>query len=102
MQKRLEWYEKRYGPYIEKRGLHNWKNLFRKPTLQELTILFMIILTCISAYAYSYDVKECKTTLSNLDNICLMKCKQIADIPEDYGQVTNFTTIQEVVIESAE
>lgn len=57
--KRLLWYEKKYGPYIEARGLNNFKNLFRKPTLYEWTILFMLILTLLGAYAYNRDISVC-------------------------------------------
>lgn len=58
--KRLSWYEKRYGPYIEKRGLHNWKNLFRKPLLLEWIILIMLILTLFMAWAYGHDTQVCR------------------------------------------
>lgn len=57
---RLTWYEKRYGPYISKRGIHNWKNLFRWPNSYEWTILAMMILMIISTYAYQRDINVCK------------------------------------------
>lgn len=70
LKKRLEWYEKRYGAYIEKRGLGNWRNLFRKPNIYEWTILFMLIMSYFIAWAYSHDVKACHETLNNLDAVC--------------------------------
>jgi len=35
--------------------LHNWKNLFRKPTLYECIILVMLILALFMWWAYSID-----------------------------------------------
>lgn len=56
LEKRLCWYEKKFGPYIEKRGLHNWKNLFRKPTILEWTIFFLLILALLLGWTYQHDV----------------------------------------------
>lgn len=58
--KRVNWFEKKYGPYIEKRGLHNWKNLFRKPTLYEWVILFMTLMALFIFWAYQQDMAECR------------------------------------------
>lgn len=60
LEKRLKWYEKRYGPYIEKKGFHNWKNLFRKPTMYEWVILSMLILGIFMAWAYNRDTQLCR------------------------------------------
>jgi len=60
LMKRAYWYEKKYGPYIEKKGLHNWKNLFRKPTLYECVILIMLLMALFMWWAYSHDMEECK------------------------------------------
>lgn len=57
--KRISWYEKKYGSYIEKRGFHNWKNLFRKPTLQEWLVLIMLIGLVFIAWAYQRDIALC-------------------------------------------
>lgn len=59
LKKKLEWYEKRY-PYIEKRGVHNWKNLFRKPTISDWLILVMLILVLFTAWAYNKDISICR------------------------------------------
>jgi len=64
---RLNWYEKKYGPYIKKRGVHNIKNLFRWPTLQEWIVLIMLILVLFMAWAYNNDTRECRGFFNNLD-----------------------------------
>lgn len=63
--KRLEWYNKKYGPYIEKRGLRNWKNLFRKPTGQEWLTLILLILAILMAFAYQRDMSICQSYANN-------------------------------------
>lgn len=68
--KRLRWYEKKYGAYIEKRGFHNWKNLFRKPTMYEWTILFMIIMALFIAWAYQRDIAVCRETIKKDVAVC--------------------------------
>jgi len=37
-------------------GVHNWKNLFRKPTLDEYIMLFIILMTLFSYYQYNKDI----------------------------------------------
>jgi len=41
-----------------KPGAHNWKNLFRKPTLDEWITLFIIIMVILSSYAYRHDINS--------------------------------------------
>jgi len=65
------WFKNKYGPYIKKRGLHNWKNLFKKPTLMEWTVLFMIIMALFIAFAYQQDTKLCREAMENLDATCI-------------------------------
>jgi len=67
MKSRLEWYTKKYGPYIGNRGAHNWKNLFRKPTMLEWTILFMLVMGLFAAWAYKTDMQAC---ISNSCDVC--------------------------------
>lgn len=62
------WYEKNYGPYIERRGLSNWKNFFRKPTLLEWTIFFMILMTLFMGWAYKHDIEACQQALVEFTN----------------------------------
>ncbi len=61
--KKITWYEKKYGPYIEKRGEHNWKNLFRKPNFYEYTIFFMMMMSFFLVWAYYHDINSCQETL---------------------------------------
>lgn len=67
LKKRLVWYEKKYGPYINKRGPQNWKNLFRKPTLQEVIILVLLAMAIFMALAYQQDIQNIK---QNACEIC--------------------------------
>ena len=39
-------------------GLHNWKNLFRKPRFEDYMTLFLIFMIIISSYAYKSDLKS--------------------------------------------
>ena len=59
LEKRVFWYEQKYGPYIEKRGLHNWKNLFKKPSMSDWITLILIIGAILLGIAYSVDHKTC-------------------------------------------
>lgn len=74
MVKALTWYEKKYGPYIEKRGLQNFRNLFRTPNIYEWTILFMLIMAFAITWAYNYDTNLCRETMKNIDAICTATC----------------------------
>lgn len=69
--KRLSWYDKKYGPYIEKRGLHNFKNLFRMPNLYELVIFFMLLLSLFITWAYNEDTKTAREMVNNFEILCL-------------------------------
>lgn len=74
IEKRLIWYEKNYGPYIEKRGLHNWKNLLRKPNLQEWIILTMLVLGLFLSWAYTRDVSQCQELIENIEATACQIC----------------------------
>ena len=39
-------------------GIHNWKNLFRKPTIEDYITLFIILMATISFFAYQQDIKN--------------------------------------------
>jgi hypothetical protein len=62
--KRVTWYDKKFGPYIEKRGLKNVKNLFRKPTGQEVISFFLMLMLLVMAWAYNYDTESCRKTIA--------------------------------------
>jgi len=93
LQKKLKWYENKFGPYYESRGLKNWKNLFRKPTLMEWTLLILIIIGLLGALAYDSDTKNCRETLENLPReVCeaceefhINKAKYDLENPVDWG-----------------
>jgi len=69
--KRLDWYSKKYGPYVEKRGLHNWKNLFRKPTVPEWIIFVLLLGYFLVAQLYVHDIEGCSENLNMaLNNAC--------------------------------
>ena len=59
LEKRLKWYETKYGPYIETRGIHNWKNLFKKPTMNDWMTLIMLIMAIALGLAYQADHNMC-------------------------------------------
>ena len=60
LETKLKWYEERYGSSIGNRGVHNWKNLFRKPNLYDWTILFMLIMGLFIAWSYQHDIQACR------------------------------------------
>ena len=76
LQKKLKWYENKFGPYYESRGLKNWKNLFRKPTLMEWTLLLVIVLGLFGAWAYLSDTENCRETLENLPREVCEACEE--------------------------
>jgi len=51
---------KRFDPKTEKRGLHNWKHLFVKPTTTDIIILLLLLMTFVNAWAYNRDMKACR------------------------------------------
>jgi len=63
LEKRLGWYDKKFGPYIGKRGVHNWKNLFRKPSFTDWVIMFMLVMALFIAWAYQHDIALCQQCL---------------------------------------
>jgi len=46
--------------YNQTVGLHNWKNLFRKPTIDDWITLFIIMMVLFSLYAYKQDTALCR------------------------------------------
>lgn len=98
LEKRLEWYQKKFGPYIEKRGTHNFKNLFRKPNIYEWTILAMMILVLGMFFVYSLDVQN---SFQNGYNVCRYEIEQglILDDHESFnGVYINFSIKEEPIM----
>jgi len=60
LEAKLRWYEERYGAFIGNRGVHNWRNLFRKPNIYDWTILFMLIMGLFIAWGYQHDIQACR------------------------------------------
>lgn len=57
-----------------KRGLHNWRNLFRKPNLLEWTILFMLIMVLFITWAYQRDTALCRELIDNFEDKACQVC----------------------------
>ena len=56
--------------YKTKVGINNWKNLFRKPTLDDWITLFILIMLILASYAYIQETKACKEMMNNLEETC--------------------------------
>jgi hypothetical protein len=39
-------------------GMNNWKNLFRKPTLEDYITLFIMLAVIALYFFYMYDIKQ--------------------------------------------
>ena len=48
----------------EDRGSKNWKNLFKKPTLQEVVIFIMLIMSLFLWWAYNQDMETCREVVA--------------------------------------
>lgn len=103
---KLKWYEQKYGPYYETKGLKNWKNLFRKPTLMEGTLFILVILTLFGGYLYGLETKTCRETLENLPTEVCEACREFElkrdayDAQQDYdfGEI-NITFVDDAEVE---
>jgi hypothetical protein len=74
---------------IEKRGLHNWKNLFRKPTLNDWIIFILLMMVMFMAWAYQRDIAVCKQAINfSLGNNILF---QEPNLNTDFPKL-NFTS----------
>lgn len=88
---KLAKYEKKYGPLIEKRGFHNFKNLFRKPTGQEWLTLFMLVMALFMAWAYQYDIATCQAYIQkDIDTFERLKNQTIQNMPNRSIEVSEF------------
>lgn len=94
LEKRVSWYEKNYGPYIEKTGLSNWKNLFRKPTSRDILLLVIIIFVLLGAVTYKYDIQTCQETLKNLPKDVCEACSQLNSMNNESIYQSDFSNIK--------
>ncbi len=65
-------------------GFHNWKNLFRKPTLDELITLFIIILAIALFFAWQHDINQYKEYIAK-------NCNEGILVPNLNNQSVNIT-----------
>jgi len=94
--KENNWYNKKYGPYIDKRGLDNWKNLFRRPNLLEWTIFIMLLLALFMGWAYTRDFKVYEQNIQqNCCEICSSQLNFAESIPENPMLYFNEETMKE-------
>lgn len=66
----------------EKRGLHNWKKLFKKPSGNDWIVLILLIFTLIMTYAYMSETKTAREFASNFDAICLKRYSDLINISQ--------------------
>lgn len=59
---------------IEKRGLHNVKNLFKKPTLEQWTIFILLLLSIGMALQFKVETQECRDALVALPSTACQIC----------------------------
>jgi len=56
-----------------KPGLHNAKNLFQWPSLQDWITLAILFLVLVLAYSYNAETKLCRDTLKDLNDRGLLE-----------------------------
>lgn len=61
-------------PQFETRGLHNWRNLFRKPNGYEWTIFVMLLLAMLLSYTYNKETAQCRTALQDIPKTACQIC----------------------------
>ena len=69
-----------------KRGLHNWRNLFNKPSFQDWMVLFMLIMVLFMVWAYQYDIGACKAMLDE----CREQCYVVKVNPMNKLNISDF------------
>ena len=99
---KLKWYSDNYGPYIQHRGFNNWKNLFKKPSMYEWTILFMLLMGLFMAWAYNHDIASCREHLNQEQQDWLQNQAVVKDLvvnPLNISLSDNLSpiTIKEVI-----
>jgi len=102
LEKRLKWYESKYGPYYEKKGLRNWKNLFKKPTPSQMTVFLLVVIILIGALGYSNDTKSCRETLQTLPRDVCEACSEFRSNQSFYETEKGFNYSGVVFINKTE
>jgi hypothetical protein len=72
-------------------GVQNWKNLFRRPTLEEGIILFIILMMIISSYAYTSDLNNIINYYEN-ETYCSQKYAQEQNMNQLPNVLNNLIT----------
>ena len=57
--------------YEIKTGIENWRNLFRRPTMEDFITLFIIVMVLFAVWAYNADTAACRSVITNFDSLCL-------------------------------
>jgi hypothetical protein len=86
--KRIAWYEKKYGPYIENRGLGNWKNLFKRPSMNDWIVLVLLIMAIGLAFAYQHDTEVCRSYLANQTSYIALGGQNMPNLPIYTNNIT--------------
>lgn len=63
-------------------GIHNWKNLFRKPTIEEWITFFIILFVILSYFTYRADIERLKNYYES-DDYCYIKASSLNQKKED-------------------
>ena len=58
-------------PIKIKIGKDNWKNLFKKPTVDDWITLVILILLMMAAFAYTQETATCKAMTKNIGQTCM-------------------------------
>ena len=72
-----------------KKGLHNWRNLFKKPTLYEGVIFFMLIMILFLAWAYQRDIALCSEMIEDQENYFNYLANEFNE--NDFDEYQNFS-----------
>jgi hypothetical protein len=76
-----------------------WKELFRKPTLNELIILFILIMVAVLSWAYKHDISICREYVSNIDYICSTRQANYGHSNQSV-QSLNLTELDKIVVKT--
>ena len=84
------------------RGVRNWKNLFKKPSLSDWITLFLLVLVLLACWAYARDTQVCRNTLENFDTMCVTYVQSVMDSRNNANNHTiapiNFSTLYHEVV----
>jgi len=79
-----------------------WKNLWRKPTLNEWITLFIMVMMIFGAWAYKHDTQICRDYIANIDKICANRQSTIQTGSPQYSPYNIGMNTSNVTIETKE